>query len=384
MIRTWRGRVPHATGMVLGGWLIASGCGGGDESRLGRAAFDPDSVPDAYLHSTAALMWPGATRAFQVTASGDLYNGEWTVRIRPTVEGEAAGPPRTMAFEGRWLPHLRWARAGRDVRWDFSAVALPEPVPRDTGLLVSLVARATNAGRVARDAAIAMALEPPEPHPIFVAFDAPETPSPPFRWGAGTSSDTVYGWSREIGEGARLQASWRLAPGESRTLRLILPTYPTTARTLARAAGRPHGRWIGETRRYWESELERATRFELADPEVEDALKAARIVMLSCRERRGSRWVPIGGPFQYRDVWLRDGARMAHALAIAGHTAVARQLVAGLADFQWPQGAFLSQRGQPDGTGQALWAFQQVLLRPAPADSLSRYLDAAVRAWRWF
>jgi hypothetical protein len=83
-------------------------------------------------------------------------------------------------------------------------------------------------------------------------------------------------------------------------------------------------------------------------------------------------------------VWLRDGARLIAALAVSGHTREARDLAAGFMLFQWPQGAFLSQRGQPDGTGQALWAFEQALLRPPPAEPPALYADAAVKTWRWF
>ena len=35
-------------------------------------SFDPDTVPEAYRASVAALTCPGATRAFQVKPSGDL------------------------------------------------------------------------------------------------------------------------------------------------------------------------------------------------------------------------------------------------------------------------------------------------------------------------
>jgi hypothetical protein len=124
-------------------------------------------------------------------------------------------------------------------------------------------------------------------------------------------------------------------------------------------------------------------QIRLGDPEVEHALAAARVVLLGCRERRGESWVPIGGPFHYRDVWLRDGARAVHALALSGHARTARELARGLLAFQWPQGAFLSQRGQLDGTGQAMWVLDQALMRPAPDDSVSRFAAVALEAWRW-
>ena len=34
--------------------------------------FTPDSAPEAYRRSVAALMWPGATRSFEVNSAGDL------------------------------------------------------------------------------------------------------------------------------------------------------------------------------------------------------------------------------------------------------------------------------------------------------------------------
>ena len=107
------------------------------------------------------------------------------------------------------------------------------------------------------------------------------------------------------------------------------------------------------------------------------------MVLLACRERRGDRWVPVGGPFHYRDVWLRDGARAIQALSLSGHTQAARELARGMLAFQWPQGAFLSQRGQLDGTGQAMWLMDQALMRPAPDDSLRPFAAAALAAWRW-
>src|SRR5439155_25179766 len=109
--------------------------------------------------------------------------------------------------------------------------------------------------------------------------------------------------------------------------------------------------------------LAEGASFELGDPEVESALRAATVLLLASRERHGEGWFATGGPFQYHDVWLRDGARAAHALAIAGHLDEARAIAEALPGLQWPNGAFITQRGQLDGTGQALWTLEQVLLR---------------------
>jgi hypothetical protein len=163
----------------------------------------------------------------------------------------------------------------------------------------------------------------------------------------------------------------------------VLPAYPTPGPALAAFARVPHARRAAWVRAYWNAELGRGARFRLGDPEVEAALDAALGLLLVCRERRGPGWVPIGGPLHYRDVWLRDGARAIAALAMMSRTDEARALARGLLAFQWPHGAFLSQRGQLDGTGQALWAFEQALLRPSRAESLEAFAAAALAAVMW-
>ncbi|HET7226264.1 MAG TPA: hypothetical protein VFK69_11185, partial [Candidatus Eisenbacteria bacterium] len=194
---------------------------GGCAPRAAR--FDPDAVPEGYRRSTAALMWPGATRAFQITPEGDLYNGAWRVRI---AGGPLAlGTPRTIAFEDRWLPVAHWRRAQGPVRWEFEAVALPAPAPCDTGLVASVLATAVNAGAAPAPARLECTLEPADSLDDYVAFDTPAAAAPP-RW-SGAGSDTVHAWASAPATGATVAARWTLAPGERRTLRLVVPTYPT-------------------------------------------------------------------------------------------------------------------------------------------------------------
>ncbi|HYM81186.1 MAG TPA: hypothetical protein VEY91_07210 [Candidatus Limnocylindria bacterium] len=350
--------------------------------RSSPATFDPDSVPDAYHASTAALMWPGATRAFQITSDGDLYNGAWRVRVRPTVAEAPARRPKVIAYEERWRPVAHWRRLNDGVRWDFEAAAVPGPEGRDSGLVVSLQIRATNTGRMVREAGLTLDLEEPEPDAPFAAFDLP-TASPELIWGSRGVTDSVLGWCASAPDGSSLAVQWSLAPGEARGLHVVLPSYPAPARSLERFARVAHSRRTQTVRDHWRSELERGTHFELGDPNVEAALKAAVVVLLSCRERRGDGWVPIGSPFHYRDVWLRDGARAAQALALAGYTHQSRELARGLIELQWPNGAFLSQRGQLDGTGQALWACAETFLRPSADPKITTIIEPARRGWEW-
>ena len=372
-------RITAHAGLALA--LFAAGCA--RPAAHAPAAFDPDSVPDAYARASAVLEWPGATRAFEIDEQGALFNGLWRVAIAPAADGVPATPPRRIAALDRWRPVLRWNRRAGDVIWEFEAVAFPEPPPRDTGLVVSLLVRERNLGATPRAVSLELALAPPPRPRPFAVWDGYGGPGAALAWAGAPHADTVLGWAEGAGEGATWLWRGTLAPGEARTHRFLLPAYASAARALARWARVSHARRVADALAQWDRWLGEGATFSLGDPATEAALRAANVVLLACRERRGARWVPLGGPLQYRDVWLRDGARLVAALAISGHGEIARELVAGLADFQWPNGAFLSQRGQLDGTGQALWAFEQVFGR-APASAASdTLLESGLRAWRW-
>jgi len=368
--------VRSAPFLLAAALAIAAGCAPAPRT------FDPDAIPEAYRRPTGALMWPGATRAFFVTPEGDLYNGEWRVRFDPSASGSLAGPPRAIAAEDRWLPVLHWTRRAGDVRFEFEAVAAGSP--RDSNLIVSLAVEIVNGGTAPVPARLAVRLEHPGAAPVYVALDAPPGLDAPLRWAAAGSKQPVHAWSdgRAGGETER-EASWTLRPGERRRIRFAFPAYPMEAGALGAWARSPHANRVTEARAYWTRILGEGMQLALGDPEVERAVAAARVILLSCCERHGERWLPIGGPFHYRDVWLRDGARAIQALALCGHTKVARELTRGMLAFQWPQGAFLSQRGQLDGTGQALWLMDQALMRPAPDDSVAHFASAALAAWEW-
>lgn len=364
--------------------LCAGGlCAGCSASpRVATLDADPDSIPEAYAVATGALMRPGATRSFLVEGSGDLFNGAWRMRVRPMGAGVMADSPRAIAAENRWLPVLHWRRDAGVVRWDFEAAALPAPGRGDTSLVVSWEATATNSGSTPVDASLTLSLASLGAGETFVASDLIEPVADP-RWGLGGEPELVNGWCAQATKDDSIVVRWRLAPGESKALRCVLPSHPTPGRLLAGWARTSHPARMAEARRAWKLELNRSAWLSLGDPEVESAWKGALVVLLACRARHGDLWAPVGGPFHYRDTWVRDGARSVRALAIAGYGGEARNAARSLMDLQWPNGAVLSQRGQLDGTGQALWALNEAYRRTPGGPDVKALSPAIDRAAGW-
>jgi len=379
-------------------------------------------------------MWPGATRSYQVTAAGDLFNGAWFVRVEPRSGETLAGPPRRIAYEDRWCPIVRWTRNAGAVQWNFEAVAFPEPEPSPwssrgawarfsaarereaddarvtaavgrfpaawvtklmvrvrqpvarnpvdrRNLFVSVRATATNLGAVVSDARLALRCERPGADRPY--WDADSLVPTPWEhgWQVSRPEDLMLGWGEGDARELELVRAERLRPGETRSFDVVLPAYPTARRELAALASVPHERRVEEARSYWSQEVARGASFDVPDPELRMAIRAARVLLLAARERRDVDWVPLGGPFHYRDVWVRDGARVTEALAVSGYTRESRELTRGLLRFQTPIGTFVSQSGQLDGTGQMLWALEQTMLRPSPAPEIGAMAGVAERAW---
>lgn len=421
---------------VLAGASVVLTSAGNSPAALPTSPHTPDDrIPDAYRGSVAALMFPGATRSFQVTSSGDLYNGVWSIRIEPGSGLLTASLPGRIAFEDRWCPVAHWERECGDTHWAFDAVAFPEPeppfwssrgavarfvaagqrrwdsekearsfaqvpggkltrlmlgVPQPVertdldrrNLFVALHAAVTNTGASTTEARIALRCEAAGREAPFRAPDH-LLPSPwSHPWEPLDSDDSVLGFAEGTIRAGELVKRWHLRPGECFGFDAILPAYATPFRELARLACVPFEQRVQAARGYWSAETDRGAAFDVPDPELRAAVRAARVLLLAARERRDEDWVPLGNPFQYRDVWVRDGARAAEALAVSGYTRESRQLAKGLLRFQAPTGSVVSQVGQLDGTGQALWALEQTMLRPSPAPGLDRLAPAARRAWR--
>lgn len=85
----------------------------------------------------------------------------------------------------------------------------------------------------------------------------------------------------------------------------------------------------------------------------------------------------------YDNFYLRDGAFQVHALDLAGFPAEARESLAHFLRFQKPDGQFISQRGELDGNGQALWGLYAHYALTGDRAWLREVYPAATRGVSW-
>lgn len=88
------------------------------------------------------------------------------------------------------------------------------------------------------------------------------------------------------------------------------------------------------------------------------------------------------GPFTYKRFWFRDAAFVLQALLSLGGVSRARRALANFADRQRRDGYFLSQEGEWDSNGEAIWTyhrFSQLTGEMIPTE----WLEAVKKGARW-
>ena len=404
---------------------LAAGCADEDDRDRaeGEAAEeDTSTVGDAFLPPVGpltnprvdALYAPGAQSAFAWLPDGTFWNGDFEIALldpagRPfplaePVQQYAEGTPglgpndafpagrREQSFPwGRLEVHafVPWDGTDADTaRWTLVQV-VPRPHDETAPFSLKVGVRSggeagryvdprapvgehfryeTDGARLLRDGRTLALLVPSQRHGE-ASRDEEATSIPP-RDAAAT--ERVPAFARDLIADDR--ASWNL---------WLAPVGGAAADARPPGMHRPAAVLRAQTRRAWESEMARGASIVPVDPRTNAAFLAASRLLVGNRERRDGALHFLGNPFQYRDLYLRDGARVVRALLVLGRPDLATPALQGLFAFQWPGGAFVSQRGQLDGTGQALWALGQYAALGGDARVVDTLLDPALRAARW-
>jgi len=355
-------------------------------------AAEPRAWPEHLAASLAAVGEPGAKRAFQVGPSAAVWTGQMSFRWSLADDPTAVATP--VAFEADGVPIAHVDLLGARESLAVEAAAVPDAVVGDSSLLMSVRVRVTRRAAAPGECALALDMNDRTPTPGVRAWDASPASGPPHWngadpfWDGGHVARLPGGFATSFTDSGT-RAIWRrrLAHGERAEWCFAIPLYPAAAASHpfphSRIPARAHDDVVAEARRAWRERLARSTTIRSGRAEYDALERAARVTLLICEERSGPHLVPIGNPFQYRDVWLRDGARSVRALALAGERELSADATRAFLAFQRPTGAFISQRGQLDGTGQAMWTFEQAASHPPDGRLARELLPAALRGARW-
>ena len=345
---------------------------------------------------TEQLAVPGMAAGAEVTPEGDLYTGwaEYELRFGERLRAWDQ-PTRTLPDPG--VPLLSSALADGPVRYTVTLFAVPvggRPVAYET------VTAANGSGRP-EEAKLAMVVAYTRgrqirgPHGVLTGAFRYERPVSSSAAGAyeqsgqpfsSTFSYTVAGRdldrsglllargpavpSRPLATPARNTSttphdgrvfSVRLEPHASMSYTWQIPLDPPPAGAGADRAldALPLGAAHAALRSLWAAQEAGMMRIEVPEAKVNATYEAALMQMLESRAQTPTGWEQMPNRLQYRAFWIRDAALETQALDLAGLHAAAAQNLSFIDAFQQPDGLFISQAGQYDAWGQALWALAQ-------------------------
>ncbi|MEP7027817.1 MAG: hypothetical protein ABI960_04405 [Candidatus Eisenbacteria bacterium] len=383
------------------------GCSGGRPgghplAGLGRSdwaiAWHPHPDRPGDLPALSGLFAPGAQSAVAWLPDGTFWNGDCEFALfdgagravsfstrRAFVQGIpiAGGDAGVEDAALEAIAFLPWDGGDRDsLAWGLVSLVAGAPADRDAEVHFSFASRASG----------------PRWRPIDPRAAAGDSFSYQFENGKLLRNGRLIGWlegpsatpagaeaALAPGDyGGRVTIRERVRRGESQEWRLwIAPLGGVPAGQRPGELGRSTRELLARTRRAWQKELARGIGFEIPDSTTRRGVDAAIALTVGSREWRfGGQRFP-GNPFQYRDYYVRDGARVVRALNLVGRPDLAARALRNLFEFQWPGGAVLSQRGQLDGTGEALWAFGQYVSLARDRTVGRELLPSAERGAQW-
>jgi hypothetical protein len=147
--------------------------------------------------------------------------------------------------------------------------------------------------------------------------------------------------------------------GGEKTLDFKMPLIPveavsTEARAVVQATFDDRR---AQVRTFWNGLLERGIDIETPEKKVNDTFKTSLINDLMALNKVDGNYVQTINQLQYHGFYLRDSADFVRMYDTSGYTDIGGQVLSFFAARQQPDGNFLSQPGQYDGWGEALWTY---------------------------
>jgi hypothetical protein len=401
--------------------LVAAGVAAAVAAGFLPGAGAADATTTGFLAApTEQLAVPGLAAGGEVTPEGDVYTGwaEYELRFGRALRAWDQ-PTRTLPRPG--VPLLSSALRDGSVRYTVTLFAVPvggRPVVYDTVTAANRSGRAQTA-RVAMLMAYTRGRQIRGPHGVSTGA---------YRYERPVAAPTVGGYEqlgqsfsrgfrytvagRDLDRSGLLLARGPAAPSRPlATPALATPTAPHDGRVFDARLG-PHSSasftWqiplqpppagtaadraldaepLAPARTalgsLWARQETGMMRISVPERKVGASYEAAIVQMLQSRILTPAGWEQVPNRLQYRSFWIRDAAIETQALDLAGLHTPAAQNLAFLDLFQQPSGLFISQPGQYDGWGQALWALAQHALLAGQPGYAAAQLGRIAAAVEW-
>ena len=175
-----------------------------------------------------------------------------------------------------------------------------------------------------------------------------------------------------------------LAPGVDYTLVFKLPVIPVApGPALTAIENASFDTFHQRTVDFWEAMLDRGMQLTLPEKKVTDVFRASLIYDLIARNKIDGHYIQTVNDLHYHSFYLRDSSDIVRSYDVTGYPVIAGQVLDFFADWQQPDGNFISQPEQYDGWGEALWAYGQHYRITHDRAFAEQVFPSIVRAVAW-
>jgi hypothetical protein len=154
-------------------------------------------------------------------------------------------------------------------------------------------------------------------------------------------------------------AEWDIAipSGESRSIDLKVPLLPAAPGSLGAIASASFDEHEVELERFWATIFARGIEITTPEAKVNDTYRTSLVNNLVSLNKVGNDTIQTINQLQYHGFYLRDSADFVRMYDTSNYSDIGGRVVDFFASRQQADGNFLSQPGQFDGWGQALWTY---------------------------
>ncbi len=153
----------------------------------------------------------------------------------------------------------------------------------------------------------------------------------------------------------------RLRPDEEQVLDFKMPyePIPKDSSLVGRLRAASFDEQLRRTVDFWEKIFSRGIDITVPEEKLNNTFRASLVYDLIARNKKDGSAIQTVNDFHYHAFWLRDASYIVRMYDLSGYHDIARECLDFFPRWQQRDGNYVSQGGQFDGWGQAMWAYGQ-------------------------